>query len=232
MSLYNRLNRSNTPLEINGEYLGQGENTVKVGVLVSCHTDRASVLTLEWSPDNNNFDFTEELTVQANVPFNVHRRNLATYFRVRLVNGAIGAQTFLRLHSRFVDDVPEDVLEDINLKITACNTNSCNVAVTPIIGSHGNLWNNVNVASNVVSNTVDCQYVNNLCIFGNRSDGFNPMYINISQDNTNWYNTGTGIYANGDFYTTIQVPARYVRLETSNAAVDVVTTATLAGKSG
>jgi len=119
MSFYNRLNRSSTPLASNGLFLGSGEYTEKVGVLVTCFTDRACVLTMEWSTDNENYDFGDSINVQANTPVYAHRRNQAMYFRVRLQNGSVGAQTFLRLHTRFVDDVPEDSNEAINGNIVS-----------------------------------------------------------------------------------------------------------------
>jgi hypothetical protein len=114
------LKTSSTPLATNGLFLRAGEYTETVGVLVTCLTDRAC------AADNGvvdraikDYDFGDSVNVQANTPIHAHRRNQAMYFRVRLQNGSVGAQTFLRLHTRFVDDVPEDSSEAINGNIVA-----------------------------------------------------------------------------------------------------------------
>lgn len=105
---------------------------------------------------------------------------------------------------------------------------SINVKPVPI-GTHGNAWNAATVSSGNNSAVIDCQYVRTISIFGNSSNNLNPMRVQASMDNTNWYTLTTFAISTGNFGTTIDFGARYLRLQ-SGQGTNFTVTATVAGK--
>jgi len=97
---------------------------------------------------------------------------------------------------------------------------------TPV-GVHANAWNNTAVVNGTTSAVVDCQYVTNLTIFGTVSANMNPLRIQASQDNVNFYTITTVSIATGNWGTSLPFGARYCRLQ---ATAGVTITATIAGK--
>ena len=101
----------------------------------------------------------------------------------------------------------------------------------PTAGSEGNAWNAATVAADDNSNSVDMQYCSKITIFGN-SDQSDEILIQVSQDNSTWYNSGLSIFpASMDFYTSIiDVGLRYVRLRLVTGATTATITASIVGK--
>ena len=97
---------------------------------------------------------------------------------------------------------------------------------TPI-GSQANAWNNTAVVNGTTSAVVDCQYNTTITIFGTVSGNLNPLRIQASQDNVNFYTITTLSIATGNWGTTLSFGARYLRLQAGQAAT---ITATIAGK--
>ncbi len=95
------------------------------------------------------------------------------------------------------------------------------------IGSQANAWNNVAVVNGTTSASIDCQYNTTISIFGTVSANLNPLRIQASQDNVNFYTITTLSLATGNWGTTISFGARYIRLQASQSAT---ITATIAGK--
>lgn len=95
------------------------------------------------------------------------------------------------------------------------------------IGVHANAWNNTAVVSGTTSASIDCQFVTNITIFGTVSANMNPLRIQASQDNVNFYTITTVSLATGNWGTTLQFAARYCRLQAGQSAT---ITATIAGK--
>ena len=98
----------------------------------------------------------------------------------------------------------------------------------PTVGTHANAWNAAAVAANGVSTAVDCQYTPAITAFGN-SSGNTTITIQVSQDNSNFYDASSTSLTGGaaDFAISISAGARYVRLKSSAART---ITATIAGK--
>lgn len=102
--------------------------------------------------------------------------------------------------------------------------------VKPVpIGTHGNAWNAATVSSGGNSNVIDCQYAKTISIFGNSSNNLNPIRVQASQDNINFYTLVTFSISSGNFGTTIDFGARYLRLQ-SGQGNNFTLTATVAGK--
>lgn len=95
------------------------------------------------------------------------------------------------------------------------------------VGTHANAWNNALVVSGTTSASIDCQFVQNLTIFGTVSTNMNPLRIQASQDNVNFYTINSLSVATGNWGTTLPFAARYCRLQAGQSAT---ITATIAGK--
>lgn len=93
-------------------------------------------------------------------------------------------------------------------------------------GAQGNAWNAAAVAIGGVSAAIDTNGMPFVTVFGNSSVA-STIQVQYSQDGTNFYNAGPSISASGDFGTSFQPGARYVRLSSSAAAT---ITATVAAK--
>lgn len=102
------------------------------------------------------------------------------------------------------------------------------VATTPsAVGTQANAWNNAAVVSGTTSAVIDTLTVNNLTIFGTVSTNMNPLRIQASQDNVNFYTITTVSLASGNWGTSLPFAARYCRLQAGQSAT---ITATIAGK--
>lgn len=96
-------------------------------------------------------------------------------------------------------------------------------------GSYNNAWNNELTGTSGNSNSVNCQYASNCTMFGH-VDGATTISVWISQNNTNFYQTGYRYVATGDEDVWLNIKyigAQYIRLQSS---VDVTANITLAGK--
>lgn len=112
---------------------------------------------------------------------------------------------------------------------TVGTTNAIEVAVAaqPSAGTHANAWSAAAVAAGGISASLDTQSTSTVSAFGN-VNAATTITLQVSQNNTNWYDTGHSqvLAGSGDFALTVTIGARYVRLK-SSAAVTI--TATLAG---
>jgi hypothetical protein len=87
-------------------------------------------------------------------------------------------------------------------------------------GSQGNMNNASAVTPVSTSNVIDISTAECVMIFGNTTDATNSIIVQLSADNTNWYEYQARIYPNFsdasspyDFQLTLQsVAANYVRL--------------------
>lgn len=98
------------------------------------------------------------------------------------------------------------------------------VTITPsyrqAVGSHGNMDNASAVTGASFSTVIDISTAESVMIFGKTTDAVNSIIIQVSSDNTNWYEFGARIFPNFsdvstpyDFQVTLQsVAANYVRL--------------------
>lgn len=208
----NIINSNTTHTELlNGEtFTGSASQTYKFqGVLVTCITDQNGTLTIEWTDDYENWDFQSIHSIQANSPFSITKQNLGTYLRVSLENNSGSDQTFLRLNTRLINDVPD---------------NNESVPVNHI------LFENSVVADNDTSSPVDITKFNKFDIYGNMSVGEGSLIIQVSNDGSTFYSTGAGPYVNStDFWHQSQVSTKYMRLKYVGSGGATVT-AHLTGK--
>lgn len=96
----------------------------------------------------------------------------------------------------------------------------------PTVGTQGNAWSAVAVGAGGTSAAIDTQNCSQLSVFGNVS-GATTLTVQFSQDNVNFYDSGTTTAPSANFGINVSVGARYIRLK-SSAAVTI--TATIAGK--
>lgn len=86
------------PLAANGTYTSSTESTSYTGRIVgTVFADVGGTLIIEQSPDNTNWDLQDSYSVQANVGLGFSVEKVASYARVRYVNGPT-AQTVFRLY--------------------------------------------------------------------------------------------------------------------------------------
>lgn len=103
--------------------------------------------------------------------------------------------------------------------------------VKPVpVGTNANAWNAASVSSGGNSNVIDLQYCRTVSIFGNVSGNVNPMRIQASQDNVNFFTITTISATTGNFGATLDWGARYLRLQSGQGGAAVTITATVAGK--
>jgi hypothetical protein len=95
------------------------------------------------------------------------------------------------------------------------------------IGVHANAWNAAVVTSGTNSPAVDVQYNDVVSVFGNVSANMNSLRLQASQDGINFYTAATVSISTGNFGTTLQWGARYIRLQ---AGGNATITATIAAK--
>ena len=98
----------------------------------------------------------------------------------------------------------------------------------PVVGTTGNAWNDVAVASGGVSSTVNTGGLANVSVYGNVSAS-GTMSVNVSADGTTFYpsSNSDAISAAGDFYMNFTCGAQYLQLAYSEAAT---ITATISAK--
>lgn len=207
-------NSSSTVLGAAGAFTGRAEDvSIYAAVNVFAFADQAGTLFVEFSVDGTNWDKSNSFAVTASTASIQSLAPSAQFVRVRYVNGAT-PQTVFRLQT-FYQPLPP-----------AAPTT---VTVTPLaVGLHANAWNAAAVGVNGVSNSVDCQYVDTISIFGN-VNGNTTISVQESQDNVNFYDTDTLAITNGggNFGIRVESGARYLRLKSSQART---ITATIAGK--
>ena len=199
MSKYNRLNSTSTLLVDGASYNGYSEYCNKQGVLVSCKTDQDGVLTLFWSEDGVNFDFTDVFNIVASTPFSLSTYNRGQYFKLSLLNNSGSDQTYLRLFSRFIDDVPDS---------------SGNVQVTAVPSVQQVVWNNVGLTAGDFSPTIDLNHITHLELVGNSIDS-TVIKLWVSVDNSTFLQSSYTINAVAidTFHLSILSGMRYLRLQ-------------------
>ena len=120
-----------------------------------------------------------------------------------------------------------------SLPVTIANNQSAldtAVTVIPTAGTQNNVWNNATVVLDEVSSAIDCQYVKHVDIFGINTTGVGNLTVQMSQDGTTYYDTGTWVFTSDatDFHGSLSVGARYIRLKASIAQTGLY--CTVAGK--
>ena len=96
-------NQSTTALGSGETFSGTSEQNLLDQVGVSCQTDQPGTLFFDFS--NDNITFSTFPVAGFDVAANIHEFHTAVklgrFFRIRLVNDALGAQTFLRLYTYY-----------------------------------------------------------------------------------------------------------------------------------
>lgn len=80
----------------------------------------------------------------------------------------------------------------------------------------GTLWaTSSNPSLNGVSSSIDCQYVSQICVFGDTNTACS-LVLQVSNDNSTWFDSNERLEcaANQHFYLKTEVPTRYCRLKT------------------
>jgi len=101
-------------------------------------------------------------------------------------------------------------LSDIDSKLGGTLTTSAGVS-----RNSGNFAVSSSVISGDVSSSVDANSYKNIAVFGNLG-GSGDIEIQVSNDNSNWYNSDKQIYSNYssyDLYGSFQCDARYIRVK-------------------
>lgn len=195
MSLFSSYNYNNKPLDAGSTYLGSGENIeLWANVHVVLKTDKLAKLTLEWSLNNVDFDFTEVYHhVKANTPFEIRSHHKAKFFRIRLENIDGANQTFCRLGVRYVNNM--DSLQTHTLTY----------------------WDGETVGIGQATPTMNLERFTRVQVFGH-ADGATDLYTDVSNDDgTSWYETDNvmSIGGAGDFCFDFTVPADIYRIRSS-----------------
>lgn len=122
-------NSSTTPLAANATFTGTAEDvTIFKSVVVSVYTDVSSAnngLSVQFSSDGTNWDFTHNTTITGGIPFSQTYQVLTRYFRLVYTNGA-SPQTVFRLQTILVDNQDSTLTSYSNNAITPTYNNIMN----------------------------------------------------------------------------------------------------------
>ncbi len=161
------------------------------GVQITCITDQNGLLTIEWSNDLTNWDFVKEHQVLGGVAFDCTEQNLGRYVKVSLENNSGSNQTFLRLHTRFLNDLPDKTPQ-------------------PYVSSI--LWDNVAVEDDESSPSIDLLTTEGRVDFLGSASSSGTINIELSHDNTNFIKSSNSLtVVPGDFHGSLITSCRYLR---------------------
>jgi len=167
------------------------------GIILSIKGDTNMRLELYESTNQTNISSTKIYTVDKNQSLNIQFNLNARYFKLRLDNLENQAQTILNLQVIYS-----------NLHIPQA-----------IDAGQTKLWDNkVLATSNLPSNVYNSGFKNNLFTFFGNSSASTVLTVQLSNDNTVWYNTQT-IYtlsAPGNFGFSYSGVCNYIRLLSSS----------------
>lgn len=184
------------------------------GVHISFKADTETKITLEWSSLGSVFDFVDvydNLVAEKTHEFRVHNRS--KIFRLKIENISAADQTYLRLTTKFINNVPNDQYQiDTNLN------------------SDRNVFSNYTLTGNEWSRSFDVRTKTIGCIFGSVSNVNATISVECSADNVNFYETGLTTVGNPDIdnyylnpvgeypvYLEITLPYRYIRFHVSKS---------------
>jgi hypothetical protein len=191
-SFIDNSNSSNRPLDDGTSFIGSPGNTNKYqGSLITCKTDQNAVLTVEWSDDLEHWDFSSSHAILADVAFKTLEQNLGTFIKVSLENDSGSDQTYLRLITRFVNDVPDAIVD------TYTSTS---------------LWDDQLIVNTNFTTTVDLINTNgNIDLFGSVSDA-GTLDIQVSDDDVAWFNAyQINATTACDFHARLETACRFLR---------------------
>lgn len=108
-------------------------------------------------------------------------------------------------------------LKNASIPVTlASNEEALAITKETNAGSHGNMDNSSSVFTNDVSTKITVDKKSNITIFGETTDTTNGIKVQVSADDTNYYDMSFQIWPNssGDFFEKINgVAVNYIRLE-------------------
>ena len=90
-----------------------------------------------------------------------------------------------------------------------------------VVRSNGTITNNASVTVNEKSSSIDCNAAKEVAIYGNSSSNSQVIKVQVSDDDSTFYETDIYIYPNasaGDFYKKFDSCARYYRLHYEGSA--------------
>lgn len=211
MTSYLDRNNSKSTLLLDGEiYYGNPTNVDRFqGVIVSLKTDQNGVLTLYWSNDMENWDFTSVHNVTGGTPLVVTKQNQGSYFKISVENDSGNDQTYLRVHARFVNDVPD--LDNVTMNVSG------NIATIPVVES--TLWDSDTVLADAVSASVNTQYVSKINVIG-AVDAACDLVMQQSHNNISWVDSQwtLSLAGSGDFSADVTTHSKYIRFSISAGA--------------
>lgn len=185
-------NSSTKPLDNGQSFNGAPSNTNKYqGSLITCVSDQDGFLTVEWSNDNEHWDFSSQHVVVASVPYKCMEQNLGTYIKVSLLNTSGSDQTYLRLTTRFINDVPDAIVDTFKSTL---------------------LWDNQLIVNTNYTSSVDLLNTNGkIDIMGNFSDA-GTLDIQLSNDDMNWYNAyQLNASSAGNVFCKLETSSRFIK---------------------
>lgn len=193
-SYINNYNSTNVALDDTEVFEGGASDVNRFhGIQVTCVTDQNGLLTIEWSNDLTNWDFVKEHPVVASTSFDCTEQNLGRYVKVSLENNSGANQTFLRLHTRFVNEIPN---KNQNQQVYVSST----------------LWDNELVADEQSTESVDLLNTDGrVDIIGSASTS-GTINIELSHDDTTFVQSANSIsVVSGHFHGSLTTSCRYLR---------------------
>lgn len=208
MSSYlDNANSTTSPLLDGDTFYGSSNNINKYqGVLVTCKTDQSGLLSIAWSNDLSNFDHVASHPVTGGTAFYVVKQNLGTYVKVSFENNSGVNQTYLRLYTRYVNDVPDGV----------------SVTIDPIF-IRSQLWNNYSITNGTTSDSVELTGASMFDIFGTCT-GACILLVQVSDDDAVFYDSSFSLVCNaGDIHGSITLASKYVRIWYQGFGTETIT---------
>ena len=175
-------------------------------MLVTCKTDQSGLLTIAWSNDLSNFDHTTSHSVTGGSGFFIVKQNLGTFVKVSFENNSGVDQTYLRLYTRLVNDVPDGT----------------SVTIEPTF-IRSQLFNNFSITNGTTSNSVELTGATIFDLFGTCT-GACILLIQVSDDDIIFYDSSFSLICNsGDFHGTVHLASKYVRVWYQGFGTETIT---------
>lgn len=192
-SLIDTSNSTTEPLENGSTFNGSPRKISDLyqGSLITCKTDQNGILTVEWSDDLIHWDFSATHNIAAGIPYKCQEQNLGTFIKVSLENNSGSDQTYLRLMTRFISDIPDANVDTFTSQI---------------------LWSGQLIVNTNYTPTIDLLNTNgNVDLFGNLSDS-GALTIQVSDDDNDWYNAYViNASSSGNIHARIETACRFLR---------------------
>jgi len=205
--------------QINGQDLDIGQQLAAASIPVVVASDQSAVSVTR--------DKGSNATVASIAETGMYAYNGSAYQRVTMQTGGQLDTNLTSVGGSSIDFGQEAMTSSIPVVIasdqSAVSVSSTNAAAS---GSHGNMEDNQSVASGDTSTVIDVSTASDICIFGSGTSLTDPIEVEVSEDNTNFFPINSQIYPNSGngFLQLSGIAFNRIRLKFTGSATAVTFT--------